>query len=296
MGELISLSFSRMAEYRKCGRLYYFNRLDPEAPKPPKRHYLITGSAYHAGVGLGLKEKKKTGLEPNLGAMQDAYIEALRRPTDRDGQELEVTWPEDIDQNVEEAQGVELVGLYRSAVMPSLWPENVEQAFNVDFKNRPWRLVVIPDFEGETKGLNYKGWKKEKLNILIDHKKTAKAPSDGEADYNEQLTAYALAKYADSGQLPDVVRLDWAISWKTAPKKKTAERLAGVKETKNGAVGILPMSAKRTLEDINHYLSVMETTAKALESNIFNYAPPVAWYCTPKACDFWEYCRKRGPI
>lgn len=280
----MNISYSKLAEYRRCGRHYFFNRLDPNAPPFVAKANMHDGSAYHKGVAVGLKEKQDTGAEPNEAAMTDAFVEYYQNP-DR---EVDFT---DVDRAKAETVGVELVKIYRSGVVPYLWPENVEQKFNVDFSNRDWRLIVIPDLEAkQVEAINI-----PYSNVLIDHKRSAKAPARDAADVDEQLTAYAMSKWAQDGALPDVVRLDFALAWKTAPKKPTVERLAVVKETKHGTVGILPLAAKRTQADVDHYLNVMDATVAGLEAQVYNYAAPQAWWCSPTACDFWEYCRAQGP-
>jgi hypothetical protein len=288
----MNISYSKLAEYRRCGRHYFFNRLDPDAPPFVTKAHMHDGSAYHKGVAVGLKEKQETGAEPNETAMTDAFVEYYQNP-DR---EIDFT---DVDKARAETIGVELVKIYRSGAIPYLWPENVEQKFNVDFSNRDWRLVVVPDLEARANGSDMIGdgparWS-DKDGLLVDHKRSAKAPARDAAEHDEQLTAYAMSKWAQDGTLPDIVRLDFALAWKTAPKKATADRLAAVKETKHGAVGILPLAAKRTQADVDHYLNVMDATIANMRDGVYNYAAPQAWWCSPTACDFWDYCRSKGP-
>jgi hypothetical protein len=116
------------------------------------------------------------------------------------------------------------------------------------------------------------------------------------ASTEEQLSAYAMAYYAEADKLPDKVRLDVAVNMRGKPLKKSLQHYVKGAETKHGSVGIVLLEAERTQEDINHYLNVMDQTISGLNAGIFNYAAPMAWWCGPDACEYWDYCRKRGPI
>jgi hypothetical protein len=267
-------SYSQIAEYRRCGRRYYFKRIDHNSPKFATPGHIHEGTAYHAGVAIGLREKQAGG-QANITAMTDAMVEVLNRPL------FEIEWGERKIADAERA-GVNLVRLYHERIMPTLTPTHVEEEVAVQFSNRPWAFVVRADCEGMVD---------PGATIIIDHKRVAKTPAHDIADRSEQLTAYALGAWVRDERIPELVRMDHAIALKSQPRSELG-KLGTWIETSAGVCGIVPVVSRRTMEDIDRYLRVMDATWKNIEAGVYNYAPADAWWCSPTACEFWEYCRK----
>jgi hypothetical protein len=277
------LSHSAITEYRKCGLLYYFKRVDKKAPKFPPRPAMHYGRAYHRGLEQGLGEKMVSGQEPNESTMTDAFMETWRA-----GEDVEWT---DEDRGVMEANGVALIKLYREGIIPDLEPTAVEDRYSVTFANRDWLFSVITDLEAKDAETG-KSLAVER-EILVDHKTASKSPYENEALTSEQLTAYAMAFLSKTGRIPGLVRIDKAVAMKGMPRDETLKRYKTIKKTPNGIIGIAPLEAERSQDDIDHYLRVMQAAADGIAKGV--WLPPwsdFAWWCRPGACDFWQYCHE----
>jgi hypothetical protein len=273
------ISYSQINEFRKCGRLFYFNRIDPDAPRFPVPYYFQFGSAYHKGLEVGLADKKDTGREPNLSMMLDAFNETLKKP------DREIDWTGSDLQELE-TNGLELVSIYRNDIVPGIEPVSVEEPRIITFRNRDYNMLTISDLEAV-----------QTDNVMtIDHKTAKETPTMNEAHDSEQLTAYALSYYSEFGKIPDKVRLDYAVRMKKGPGKVTKHRYISARETKHGFVGIVPVESKRTIDHIKWYLAVIEDTVKMMDIGVYLAAPAGSWYCTEYACDKWDYCHSKLTI
>jgi len=276
------LSYSQIAEFRKCGRLAFFRRYDKSAPKFPVPSYMHEGTAYDKGVSVGLAEKAVNGQEPNETAMTDAFVQTLQNP------EREVDWTE-ANQKEAESNGLGLVRLYRNEMIPDIMPIRVQEKHAVIFKNRPWSMIVVPDCEATDAN---------KETIIIDNKrpKMGNTPKANSAITSEQLTAYSLAWQSRTGSLPTRVRLDYALAYKGTPQD--IDRFAAICGSKSGGIlGILSLTSNRDADAIRWYLQVMESVAINLQACLdgkieWGYASPDGWWCTPEKCEYWQYCHQ----
>jgi len=266
------LSYSQLIDFQICGLRYYFKRVDPNAPKFPASGRMMFGKAYDYGVSVGLEDKQQTGNDPPVDLMLDAFKQAWDNP------DQDVDWTGE-DKSWLEAQGIELVALYRDGLIPDIIPLAVQDEFSITFSNRDYQLMVIPDLEAEL----------SKEVHIIDHKTGMTAPGEYEAEVSEQLTCYALAYQVKTGELPDKVAIHKAVALRKAPRS-TLPRYKTIKETDQGFIGISTIESKRTPDRIKRYLKTMEITIRLIQEGIFPPARSGAWPCTPEACEYWQYC------
>jgi hypothetical protein len=274
------LSYSQIAEYRRCGRLAFFRRYDKSAPKYPVPARMHQGTAYDKGVSVGLAEKAVNGHEPNETAMTDAFIQTLQNP------DREVDWTEDNPREAE-SNGLGLVRLYRSVMIPDIMPIRVQEKHAVIFKNRPWSMIVVPDCEAED--ANQK-------SVIIDHKRSGKAPKPDSARSSEQLTAYSVAWQSRTGSLPSLVRLDYALAYKGTPDDVN-KFSAITRSASGGTLGIMSLESNRDEAALRRYLQIMESVAVNLQASLdgkieWQFAAPDSWWCSPKWCEYWDYCHQ----
>ena len=279
-GQVRHLSHSQLTDLQICGLKYYFKRVDPKAPHFPMTGKMQDGRAMHRAFALGYEEKKGNlgGHEANVSAMMDCFVQTFQDP------EEDVDWT-DCDRAYMEETGVALVNLYHGEIMPEVWPLAVEEKHNVNFVNRPYSMMVIPDLIG----MDVPGVPRPPV-IVVDHKTGSKTPDANEAEWNDQLTAGALAHSAKEGTLPDRVELHKAIYMRRGPKDAGVYRKLA--QTEHGVVGVAVIQATRTQDQINRYLKTLEIAARKMSEGIWEPARQGAWPCTPTACDYWAYCHK----
>jgi len=271
------LSYSQLNDYMMCGMRYFFKRVDRDAPKFPMPGRVQLGRAYDLGLQTGLEEKQAGADEPNETAMTDAFVQTLHEPSDR------IEWQEDESIDRAETQGLALVKLYRSKLIPTIQPSAVQEKTEISFSNREWSVMVIPDLEGTVS---------DSVQV-VDHKIGAKSPALVEAETSDQLTAEAMAYQSKTGKLPDRVAIHRAVTWKKAPKRETAEKLAAVIDTDAGAVGIAKIESARDQARVNRYLKIMDIQVRLISQSIYLPARSGAWPCTPDACEYWQYCHEK---
>lgn len=268
------LSWSQVSSYLMCGLQYKYRRLDPNAPQFPPSAKMRLGSAYHAGVAVGLRDIKGTSPHPPASLVSDAFAETFNADAG------EVDWT-DADRPKMEKQGLKMVELYRTAVMPTIAPSAIEEGFRVTFQNRDWTMLVVPDLEGIDHNLK---------NILVDHKCGAKVADKNAARDLEQLSAGALAALGKTGKLPDSLEIHQAVYYKTQPKKK--EAFVALSDGTQEVVGIQIVRSTRDDRAIKRWMRTMEMVIEGLLVGRFQPASSWAWWCSEKTCDYWQYCQE----
>jgi hypothetical protein len=238
---------------------------------------MVYGSAYHSALAEGLEEKRIGGREPNESMMTDVFNQGMNQ------EDREVDWSGD-DKGSLEYDGLELVKLYRSSIIPTIEPIEVEERYQITFAERDYTLLVIPDLCADQGG---------KHRVIVDHKTASKTPSANEAEISDQLTAYALAHKAKHGTLPDSVALHKAVALKKTPKADSIKMYSAMHETEHGFVGIAPVIGYRDETQVTRYLKTMELVIRQIVQGIYTPAPTGVWWCNPTSCNYWDYCHRQ---
>jgi hypothetical protein len=108
------------------------------------------------------------------------------------------------------------------------------------------------------------------LNVR-DTKTTGKSKNQGDADNDDQLTAYATASMVIDGRLPDKLILDVLVDLK---RETNAQRL----ETTRGPL------------DVDIYLNRIANAVGAIQQGIFVPTQQTNWWCSEKWCAYTEHC------
>lgn len=279
----LHLSYSQIAQYQRCGLIYYYSRIDPGAPRFGVPAALAIGSAYHDGVDLAYSDK--------LGGhafSKSAACDAIRERFKEFGNDIEI-----LDDPVDHIEGyaMDLCEAYLDAVAPSIQPTGVEISRHVEVKNSPYHLMVITDLEA----IPDVPCPVADCEIVVDHKTASKTPSAWIADFADQLTCEAAAYYSQYRKLPAAVEFHYAIRWKAkGPNLKNRDLYSIVRSGRGdrSVVGIRTLRSKRTMNDIQFFLRKSSTIGDAIKHGIFIPAPSGQWPCTPEGCEYWEYCHE----
>lgn len=167
----------------------------------------------------------------------------------------DVEWGEDKPDAVKD-EGAKALELYMAEVAPTIQPKFIEQEVRVPFDG--YELLGYIDLIDQD-------------NTIIDTKTTKKTPSAGMLTNGLQLSAYTMTYQFLTGDDPAGVRLDYIVRLKT-PK-------------------VVQIGAKKTSNDVNRFLSIMDRVVGNIADNNF-YPNPTCMSCNPKSCTYFEVCQR----
>lgn len=245
-----NLSASQINTYLRCPMQYYF-RYVRNLVKPPKSAQTL-GSSVHAGIAHNYRQKKETRKDLKINEVLEAYSQSFEMAKD------ETEWEKDEKPGEIKDQGAGLIKVYHQIVAPRIQPKEVEQRFELNFENVDYGFLGYVDVI-------------DKKKKIIDHKTTARTPSEIPSDHQLQLTGYALAYRAGTGKREKGIRLDYLVKTRQ-PKIVTLERQFDDR-------------------DIQRFLKIMAYVAKAIKNQLF-YPQPHNFMCTNRGCGYWEECHK----
>lgn len=154
---------------------------------------------------------------------------------------------------------VRLSRFHAGYLAPLLKPIAVERSWVIECEGYPFDFAGTIDVE-------------ELGPVLRDLKTKGASPKQGEADYSDQLTMYALSKYAQIGELPTAMWLDCIVDLKRGPVLKQ-------------------QCTTRDAQDVQIFARRLENAAKVVESGVFTPARRSDWWCGPKWCGYYDSCR-----
>jgi hypothetical protein len=243
----------------KCGEQYRRRYVEGEIVPPAIA--MTVGSSVHDAARDSLQKKIDTGDLLSVDECAQLARDALVARWDYEGVGLN---------NDERKQGeavvrgeavdkvVRLSKFHAGYLAPLLKPIAVERSWVIECEGYPFDFVGIIDVE-------------ELGPVLRDLKTKGKSPSQGEADYSDQLTMYALAKYAQVGELPTAMWLDCIVDLKAGPVLKQQATI-------------------RDAVDVEIFARRLENAAKVVESGVFTPARRSDWWCGPKWCGYYDSC------
>lgn len=256
---LKSFSYSAMNAYLKCGFAFKCRYIDGLPGRLTGD--LIRGSAYHNALGMALAEKSIFGTPTNLETTLKCYYDTFdtsvkRRSTDDNGKIMEasdIDWGKDDPQQIREA-GATVITKYYSEQLPNVQPREVEVWKRMNYRGIP---------------LNGKIDVITKDTKVIDHKTAERSATETDIEKEIQSCVYAI--------LMGLEELDFELH--QAVIKKEPE------------IKIWPVH--RSKKDIQWVGDLMVSTWSAIGQGIFLPSGLNGYWCSSKACLYWDICHKR---
>jgi len=251
------LSYTQINMAGRCMTQYEFRYIQGMKRKP--KVAMIVGGATHESIQPNMEHKRDTGQLLPLEAVQDFARDALVKRWEQEGVELE---PEEEEKGWKKVQAeaidtaISLGVLHHRSVAQTVVPLYVERPWRIEIPNYPYDLIGYIDIQEESR--------------IRDTKTTGRAPAKDAAETDDQLTLYAMAGLVLDKKIPEL-QFDWLV------KKKTPE--------------VVSQSTTRTVEDFDPILNTIEIMARCIEAGLFPPTNPKNWWCSPKACGYWNECK-----
>jgi hypothetical protein len=108
--------------------------------------------------------------------------------------------------------------------------------------------------------------------VLADNKTSAKSPNKELADVSDQLTAYALLRTAETGSMPDSVRLDYLV------------------RTPSGQTKHVRLSSTRTMDHLRSLVARLNRATELVQKGVFIPTNPTDPMCSARYCEYFVDC------
>lgn len=243
----------------KCGEQYRRRYVEGEIILPAIA--MTVGLSVHDVARDSLRHKIDTGELLSVDECADLGRDALNVRWDKEGVGLnddEHKQGETVVRGEAVDKVVRLAEFHAAYLAPYLNPVAVERSWVIEASGYPFDFAGTIDVE-------------EQGPVLRDLKTKGKSPSQGEADYSDQLTMYALAVKAIDGVLPTAMWLDCIVDLKKGPVLKQQFTM-------------------RDALDVQVFARRLENAAKVVESGVFTPARRSDWWCGPKWCGYYDSC------
>ena len=214
----------------------------------PPRSEVTLGKSIHRALEENYKQKIETKEDLPIDYLTDLFSDTW------ESEVKETLFEEDEKPGKIKDEGVNILRIYHKIVSPKIQPVYVEKEFNL-FLDADFTLKGFIDLVTEE-------------DLIIDHKTTKRSYSEEQVATDLQLTAYSLAYRMLEGKEERGLRFDVMVRTKE-PK-------------------IQHISTKRTQEDINRFLKLVDYVNKAIKTGIFY---PRENFMCPK-CGYKELCRR----
>lgn len=252
------LSATQMELYSKCPEAY--RRRYVEGEKIPPGIAMLKGTGMHRGAEVNFRQKLETHRDLPVSQIIDAAVSAFDLEL-KSGFALEAE---------EESIGVDnVIGQARDDVAdmaetharkqaPDYQPVLIEEAVRIELPG-PRDLLAVIDLADD-------------LRRVVDFKTAKKSKSQSDADGSVQLTVYAAAHQALTGEPPALVRLDTVVQTAKETKRQILD------STRDDA----------DLVALSHRINAITA---AVDAGVFPPTTPGAWWCGAKWCGFHSTCR-----
>ena len=114
---------------------------------------------------------------------------------------------------------------------------------------------------------------RETLEIVNDLKTSARSPSEDAVEKSQQLPLYALIRAAETGKIPERLRLRTMV------------------QTRTGKVSHVEQSATTSTENLNAVAERLGAAMRSAKAGNFVPANPDSWWCSERWCSYWSDCR-----
>lgn len=190
------LRVTELNQYMECSAKFMFSTI--EKIHVPRALPLAVGTAVHKALETNYGQKIETKRDLPKSDVLDAFADEFERQTE----EVESTEFEDTPKGEVKDQGINLVAQYQDSVAPTIQPAIVEKRIEVEFDpslsrhNLSGQIDLIDD-----------------AAVMIDHKTTARTPSEPSYGNVLQATMYRLLAKADGIAITEN-RIDYLVNKK----------------------------------------------------------------------------------
>lgn len=244
------LSVSQINMFLRCPQQYAFRYL--HGLKVPPRSALTLGASFHKSTSVNYRQKYQSKVDLPLGDVLDTFSTVF------DDMAKETEWQEGENSGEVKDSGIAALSKYQQAIAPQVQPVEVEQRFNMSFKNRAWNFVGIVDLLDEE-------------GIVIETKTTSRTPAEAKVEHVLQITAYCTGHRARTKTKEKGARIDYAIA------KKSPDVVS------------YPVNVEKS--DIEYFLTLMDRVAKGIKNEIW-IPNRMQMLCSRKWCGFFRECEK----
>ena len=255
---------STLQTLQGCGEK--FRRRYIEREYRPSRPRLVRGSAVHHVARTAMRQKLDLGTLPTRAEIRNIAAESFEAAWTKDDVRLE---PSEVGLGVDAVRGyqkdlvVDLATLYLDKPAPTIMPIAVERQIELHPKDMDITIrgtIDLIEQLGDGEGIR-------------DEKTSEQAPKSAAADESEQLSLYALLRFAETKRLPDRVMLDHLYR---TPKQRDLKHV--------------PQISTRDAEDIRMVVERLNAGVRAVEAGVFMPISSEHWSCSPTWCEFWDDC------
>lgn len=250
------LSPSQLDMFARCPEQWRRRYIEREIIPPGVA--LLTGTGYHAGAEVNLRQKIESHVDLPAADIIAAAVAGFEGAV-AGGYQLtpdeQSVGPKKVIGTAKD-QVAALAKLHAKEVAPAYQPAEVE---------KPCR-IVLPDSTHDIIGFV------DVVTVddnIVDFKTAARKKRQEDADTSTQLTAYSAAFQIEHGREP---RLQLDIVTKT----KTPARQV--------------LTTKRTTRDFDALSNRAAKMLDAVSAGVFTYAPPGSWWCSSKFCGYSATC------
>lgn len=255
-------SHSALALLQECGEA--FRRRYIEGEGLPSSLRQVRGSTIHAVAHLGFARTLRRQVPLVLAEARDLAADQFDALCRR-GLRFE---PEELEAGVDKSTGaakdfaVKLSAYHLQHVAPTVNPIRVERRIVVKPKDSDITIVGKMDLVD----------KRPTGEWVRDLKSGEHAPARTVAETSQQLTTYALLRWAEVGTLPERLALDYLI------------------RTPSGRESYAPYLTQRSAEDVQGLVRRINVAVSAVSKGIFVPTNPDSWKCSERFCEFFNTC------
>lgn len=252
------LSATQMELYSKCPEAY--RRRYIEGEKIPPGVAMLKGTGLHRGAETNFRQKIESHRDLPTSDIVDAAVAAFEGELARGFQ---------LDKDEESIGAENVIGDAKDDVAdmaefhakkqaPDYQPVRVEETVRIELPG-PRDLLAVIDL-GDDQGR------------VVDFKTAKKSKGQGDADDSVQLTVYAAAHQALTGEPPALVRLDTIVQTSKETKRQILDSTRGPAD----------------IESLAHRIN---SISAAVDAGVFPPTTPGAWWCGSKWCGYHATCR-----
>lgn len=255
------MHYSALAMLGKCGEMYRRRYVENEILPPGVS--MLVGTSAHRSAEKDLKNKCATGELLSLDEVKDIARDTINNESNNGitlaEDEIKAGWKTVKGEAIDKA--VAFSEIHHEKLAPILNP------ISADHVEKKW-VVTLPDYPVDLSGTI----DVEEPGCVRDLKTSGKTPGQAIADNSDQLTAYALAIYAESKKIPKTCSLDYLV------------------RTKSGTIKTTTITTTRTKEDFKTFLRRLERSVEVIQKGAFAPTDQNNWWCDLKWCGYATTC------
>lgn len=252
------LSATQMELYSKCPEAY--RRRYIEGEKIPPGVAMAKGTGLHRAAEVNFRQKIDSHRDLPTSDIVDAAVAGfeaeLAQGVAFDAEETSIGPENVIGQAKDDV--ADLAEVHARTQAPDYQPVLVEESVRIELPG-PRDLLAVIDLADDRRR-------------VVDFKTARKSKTQGDVDGSVQLTVYAAAHQALTGEAPSLVRLDTIVQ--TA--RKTERQV--IDSTRDEA----------DLVALSHRINAITA---AVDAGVFPPTTPGNWMCSARWCGFYRDCK-----